>query len=677
MRYYTRLATTGIKNNKRMYVPYMLACSGMVMMYYIIKFLSDCKLMDTMKGGTSCSMILRFGAIIVSIFSVLFMFYTNSFIMKKRKKEFGLYNILGMSKKHIFKIIVIENAIVAVVTIIAGVIFGILFSKLAELALVNVMSTKVDYSFEVSILAVKKSVAIFGFAFAALVINAFRQVFLAKPINLLRSENVGEKPPKANWLLGILSIGILGWAYYMAVSIKQPLKAIPAFFKAVLLVVVGSYILFIAGSVMICKMLQKSKRYYYKKNHFIPVASMTYRMKRNGAGLASICVLSTMVLVMISSSACLFFGEEESLYNSYPRRYSIEIVNDKAERTSDEQNKIYNESMDNMLKELNVKPENIVNFRYTGLAGRLMDDGIIEVDRDGSIMIFDKDYDKVIGLYYVPESDYERYFGVELDLKPGEAFIYNKGDSYNQDFVKIEDFAYYNIVGRLDEFMPLGNLYTEMFPMIVLVIPDYDAAYETIASNPNLGDLIIYNYWDYSFDSETDLRDLSDIENEDGMLAHIEKHFKLYESFSYDDREIYKEEFFGTFGGLFFIGIILSIVFIAATVLIIYYKQVSEGVEDQAKFEIMKKVGMTKKEIRKSINSQMLVVFFLPVIVAIVHLSFAFPMIEKMLLLFDLDNKKLFLSTSAIAVLVFSIIYTIVYKLTSNVYFNIVNSKEK
>lgn len=672
MRYYSRLAVTGIKNNKRTYVPYMIACTGMVMMYYIIKFLSDSSLLENMRGGSSCGLILGLGANVVAVFSVLFMFYTNSFIMKKRKKEFGLYNILGMSKKHLLRIVIIENIIVAIITIILGLVTGILLSKLAELGLVNVMNTDVSYSFSISGVAVRKTFIIFGLTFAALIINAFRQIIITKPINLLKSENVGEKPPKANWLFGLIGIAVIGYAYYMAVSITKPLEAMMTFFKAVLLVIVGSYILFIAGSVMICRILQKNKGFYYKKNHFVSVASMTYRMKRNGAGLASICILATMVLVMISSSACLFFGEEESLNKTYPRRYTIEAGNDDTAYLSDETADSYEQSVLNMLGEMGAEPEDVINFRYMFAIG-LIEDGELEIDSDGNMGPKAINDGNIMGIYLVPERDYEKYYDVSLDLKPGEAMIYTKDYDYDWDYIKINDDVSIDVRGRLDDFMCMGELYTNIIPITVFVVPDYEEKAAAVMTNEKVRDADITGSWIYSFDAEKDLRDYS----EDELFDNLRSCFALESTIGFADKEVYRDDFYGTFGGLFFIGIILSIVFIAATVLIIYYKQVSEGVEDREKFEIMKKVGMTKKEIRKSINSQMLIVFFLPVLVAVAHLCFAFPLIEKMLYLFNLNNRMLFVATSGITILVFAAIYTIVYKLTSNVYFNIVNSRER
>ena len=307
--FYPRLAADGIRKNKRMFTPFILTCTGMVMMFYIIMYLATSKILDSLIGGATLRQIFALGSWVIAVFAAIFLFYTNSFLIRRRKKEFGLYNILGMGKRNIARILFLETLIIAVVSIALGLIAGIAFSKFAELGMVNIMHGEVTYDLSISGLAVVRSLHVFGVIFLLLLLNSIRQVRFASAFSLLRSENAGEKPPKGNWLFGLLGVVLLTVAYYLAATIENPITALFAFFVAVIMVIVGTYLVMISGSVLFCRILQKKKNYYYKPNHFVSVSSMVYRMKRNGAGLASICILATMVLVIMASTACLYFGK--------------------------------------------------------------------------------------------------------------------------------------------------------------------------------------------------------------------------------------------------------------------------------------------------------------------------------------------------------------------------------
>ena len=318
--FYVKLAWTGIRKNKRLYLPYILTCVGMVMMYYIVCFLSVSPILATLPGGDDVLWMLQLGTWVVGFFALIFLFYTNSFLMRRRKKEFGLYNILGMGKRNLARILIWENLIIAFIAIAGGLVAGILFSKVAELGMVNILSADVSFSLTVDLRTIGLVLVLFSAIFLLIFLNSLRQIHLSKPIELLRSENVGEKPPRANWVLAVLGVLLLGGAYWLAVTIQDPVSALVWFFVAVLMVIAATYLLFIAGSVVLCKLLQKRKKYYYKPNHFVSVSSMVYRMKRNGAGLASICILCTMVLVTLSTTVCLYVGLEDSLQSQHPRQ---------------------------------------------------------------------------------------------------------------------------------------------------------------------------------------------------------------------------------------------------------------------------------------------------------------------------------------------------------------------
>ena len=302
---YRRLARMGIQKNKKLYTPYILTCIGMVMMFYIILFLSISPSVRGMAGGDTMQLILRLGSIVMGFFAAIFLFYTNSVLMRRRKKEFGLYNILGMGKKNLAAVMFWETVYVAALSLSMGLLAGILFSKLAELCLINILKESATFTLSVEWGALRGTLVLFAVIFLLLLANSLRQIQLSNPIALLRSENVGEKPPKANWLFAVLGAVLLAAAYWMAVTIEDTVTALFVFFGAVILVIIATYLLFIAGSVTVCRFLQRRKNYYYKTNHFVSISSMAYRMKRNGAGLASICILCTMVLVMVSSTVCL------------------------------------------------------------------------------------------------------------------------------------------------------------------------------------------------------------------------------------------------------------------------------------------------------------------------------------------------------------------------------------
>ena len=328
---YPRLALAGIRKNKRLYVPYLLTCTGMVMMYYIIIFLQHNEMLDGMRGGTTASAILALGGWVVAIFACIFLFYTHSFLLRRRKKEFGLYNILGMGRRHLVRIEIWETIFVAIGTTAAGLLCGIAFSKLAELGLMNLMHGSISYVFSISAPAIMATLLIFGVIHLLLLLRAAVAVGRTSAISLLQSEAAGEKPPRANWLLGLLGVILLGVAYYMAVTIKEPLMALSLFFVAVILVILATYLIMISGSVLLCRQLQKNTAYYYNPRHFVSVSSMAYRMKRNGAGLASVCILATMVLVMLSSTTSLYFGAEGSLMARYPWELMVEYRFESAE----------------------------------------------------------------------------------------------------------------------------------------------------------------------------------------------------------------------------------------------------------------------------------------------------------------------------------------------------------
>lgn len=671
--FYPKLAASGIRKNKRMFVPYIFTCIGMVMMFYIIMFLAVSDALSSLIGAETIRQIFALGSWVIAVFSGIFLFYTNSFLIRRRKKEFGLYNILGMGKRNIGRILFWETLIIALISVGIGLLAGILFSKLAELGLVNVMHGEVAYDFSVSILAIKRTVQVFGVIFILLLLNSIRQVRFASAINLMRSENAGEKPPKGNWFIGIMGIVILGAAYYLAVTIQDPIVALVTFFAAVIMVIIGTYLTMIAGSVLFCRVLQKKKSYYYKPNHFVSVSSMVYRMKRNGAGLASICILATMVLVMMASTACLYFGEESAINMRYPRDINLEFRVSEADSLSDNNIQILRDGVFAELEARHVTPENGYFYRSANIYG-VIEGNTVEVDA-AKINAVDA-VSSAYQLYFVPLEDYNAVMGTNETLNDGEALLYSYRTDYNSDTISFNNGETFKIKKQIEEFTGSGDTAMDMLSSIMLVVPNLENSIRSFepleAAN---GGRLLQMKWIYNFDTgmEPD-EQVALYHNLTNTFIDPSVKEKLgYASIYTSSQEFERNDFYGLFGALFYIGIILSIVFIIAAVLIIYYKQISEGYEDQSRFEIMQKVGMTKREIRKSINSQLLTVFFLPLAFAAMHLAFAFPIIRKLLLMFNLNNVLLFAATTGISFIVFTLFYMIVYRITSNAYYNIVS----
>jgi len=665
---YPRLALDSIRKNKRLYLPYILTCIGMVMMQYIVEYLKTSSAVKAIRGQSVLIPILNMGSFVLGAFALVFLFYTNSFLIRRRNKEFGLYNILGMGKKNIAKVLFWETAIIGSVSITGGVIFGILFSKLAELLLIKIMNVEADFSFSLSLPGIGLTVIIFTGIFVLLFINSVRKVSKGSAINLVKSESIGEKAPKANWLLGIPGFVILGAAYYLAVTVSDAVDALLVFFIAVIMVIIATYMIMISGSVMLCKLLQKNKKYYYNKKHFVSVSSMSYRMKRNGAGLASICIIATMVLVTVSSTSCLYFGEEDALTGRYPYEYNLEVDFAGYSQLGDENIQKFRDSIDNIAEKNGVKLKKVFDIRYANFVGGLFDNNLYTENFKAST------YSTIRDVYVFSVDDFNAANGTSFVLADDECVVYCE-KAYDETTLKIDDSLEYVVaVSSTDKVGVLGYVTDSVVEMVV-VVNDLEKVAEFFDGKMGEYGSICNLKWhcgvDTGLDNDSQIRICMALDEGISQLGDDAK--PQYSWFMSSHRANAEDDFYTTYGGLFFIGLMLSGVFICAAVLIIYYKQISEGYEDQSRFEIMQKVGMTKKEIRKSINSQLLTVFYLPLIFAGMHLAFAFPLVRMLLMLFNLDNIKLFMLTNSISFAVFALLYALVYKITSNAYYNIVS----
>ncbi|MGN0745286.1 MAG: FtsX-like permease family protein [Aristaeellaceae bacterium] len=672
--FYPRLAWDGMRKNGRLYLPYILTCTGMVAMYYIVRFLQASPAIDTLRGAMFMREMLGFGSQVMAIFSAIFLFYTHSFLIRRRMKEFGLYNILGMGKRNIARILLWETVMVTALSLGAGLFIGAALSKLAELLMLNIMGGHVTYALSVSVPGLVSTVRVYVVIYLLMMLHSLWMLRRSSAISLLRSENAGEKPPRANWLLGLLGIALLAGAYWLAVTIKDPVTALAWFFVAVVMVIVGTYLTFIAGSVALCRILQKNKRYYYKANHFVSVSSMAYRMKRNGAGLASICILATMVLVMLASTTCLYIGGEDSLNHRYPRDINLTFRFSGLDGLDSPAYNDMREICSQQAAEYGVEPEHEIDYRYVTVNG-LLRDGVVECDVSQVQLNPVDPYHDVRALYFICLEDYNRANGDSETLAPGECLIYAERTAYTEDTFAVRGGPGFRVKRHLESMNTVGESASLLMASLYIVVPDFKPSLTSLATLADYnGDSMPRYRWEYGYDlplpADAQIHLASELEERLALTGAGAGWTRL----DCESKAENRDDFFTTYGSLFLLGILLSIVFIFAAVLIIYYKQISEGYEDQARFDIMRKVGMTSRDTRRSINAQLLTVFFLPLMLAGVHLCFAFPIVQKLLMLFNLLNVPLLMATTVASYLIFALFYLAVYRMTANAYYKIVST---
>lgn len=671
---YARLAWTGMRKNRRLYLPYLLSCAGMVLMFYILMGLSGSPVLEHMSGGGSSAIILRLGTVVIAVFALIFLFYTHSFLIRRREREFGLYNVLGMGKGNIARILLWETVITYGLTTGTGLLLGMVLYKLAELGMVRLLQVPVTYTLTVSVSSLLAAAALFAAIHTLILLNGLRQLHGVSAVGLLRSESVGEKPPKAQWVLTAAGAVLLAGAYWLAVSIKEPLAALTWFFAAVLMVIAATYLLFISGSVTLCRGLQRNKKYYYRPQHFVSVSSMAYRMKRNGAGLASVCILATMVLVMISSTTCLYVGQEDAVNARYPRDMDVTVYGRSDHPLDEAEAEQLRQGVESTVFNFGGQTSNVATYREISVSG-LPDGGDLRLGNAG---VSAADSTHVIHIYFVPLEEYNAVTGQSLTLEDGQVYVAALRTEFHSDTLSIDGGMTRHVMKREIPAL-VGAAVADITPSLTVVVPDFEQFV------PELQSYLTNKYgwyptatWHYAFDTDLPENQQADM---DGVTPNLKDALDDYLAgvsgdwdvgVSVESKAANRADFYGMYGGLFFLGIMLSIVFIFAAVAILYYKQLSEGYEDQSRFDIMQKVGMTKQDIRRSINSQLLTVFYMPLLMAGLHLCFAFPFIHKLLMLFNLDNRGLLIGTTAVSFAVFAVLYAIVYKLTGNTYYRIV-----
>lgn len=663
---YAKLAISNIKKNTRIYIPYIISAMCVIMMFYNLMTLRFAINAEKTLGGGTVAFCLLLGSVVTVIFSVLFLFYTNSFIIKRRKRELGLYNILGMEKKHISIVVLFETIIIAILSIAGGLLFGLAFSKLMFLILERLLASGETITFLISYQSMGFAAIFFSAIFLLTLLYNLIQIVKSKPIELLHGSNVGEKEPKANWLIALIGIGCIGIGYYMSAFMeKSAAEAFLLFFVAVILVIIGTYALFSAAITAILKMLKKNKRFYYKAKNFISTSSLIYRMKQNAAGLATICILSTFVLVMISTTFSLYASVENQIKLRYPHDFSIYIY-DNENRDDTTNNKAFEEisnNIDNKVEEMGITPDNIKKYGYLDYVANLDDKELLPSDsylsnsNTAEIQIITlEDYNKTVN---EPETlnDNEILAISKLENELAGRTVNLGGKEYS---VRAKDEGFIN-----------GSAYSFIYNGYLLVVKDVSTVNQ-IRDYIISKDLSVLTEYYYGFDIGDKEIGNAFVESMYAEASNLwEKHnVNAFIESSYTQEDEYRS----LFGGLFFVGLFLGVLFTIALVLIIYYKQVSEGYDDKNRFEIMQKVGMSHSEVKRSIRSQVLMMFFIPLVVSLLHLFFAMPFLMDMMGILGFNNKMLMWSFTGLVVAVFALIYVFVYSLTARTYYKILKA---
>lgn len=668
---FSRLAKQNIRNNKSTYIPYMITCIFCIAMIYMMEFLRDCPTLDqAVRQADEVRMIVFTGEIVVEIFCIIFLIYSNSFLMKRRQKEIGLYNILGLERNHIGIVMFLETIITSIGSLAGGIAAGIIGSKLALLLLLKLLHIPSVLGFYISVKGIFTCLFMFGIIFLMILFLNLAKIHLSRPVELLRGNNTGEKEPVAKWLMALIGFICLGVGYYLAVTTESPIKAITIFLLAVILVMAGTYLLFTAGSIVILKFLRRRKSFYYRTGNFISISGMLYRMKQNAIGLASICILSTGVLLMIAMTVSIYFGMNDIMLNRYPYDVDMSVTS-----ISEEECQTAIEAFEKAIADNKVPVEKSVEEIYLDIVCSKNGDQIL-IKPANTI----RNSDSVLVLSLLDQAEYERLTGISANLNDGEIFAWYPS-AVQKDSVTVDE-TEFTVKKWLDK-NPLTCGEDAVSDNAVLVVTDEDfkkfdemrtEMYKGVSSAPAGEDLTLHLGLDIT-GSETDKIDFGTPVME--VVKDLKKNGGLSENswITSGIRQQEYESYYADNGSLLFIGIFLGSLFLMGTAMIIYYKQISEGYEDQKRFEIMQKVGLSRREVRSSVRRQILMVFFLPLLMAMLHITMAFPMIRRMLLLFGMTNTKLFIGCTAGTVLIFAVVYGLIYLMTARSYYHIVERK--
>ena len=670
--FYPKLAWGNIVRNRQFYVPYLLTLIGTAAAFYIIGALAGARDLPVMNRYIYLSMFMTFGLFVIAIFAVIFLGYTNSFLMKRRRKELGLYNVLGMGKRNIARMLGMETVYTALIGIGGGILAGLLLQKLVTLLLCRIMAFHgTGFSFYVSREGILATIALFTLILLGnLLVNLIR-VGRQSPMELMRSASAGEREPKSNWPMAILGILALGGGYAIAVFTNNAGMAFALYFPAVILVIIGTYALFTAVSIVALKALRKNKRYYYQPRHFIGVSGMLYRMRRNAVGLANICILSTMVLVMVSGTLALYLNSQQTLEKQFPAELSV-AVRYQADQTPAFDGDAFSARLLAELREKDCPAEILYSYRRFTLSMDEIPGGYF---RRHEYQSQTKD------INFLTAADAEAITGQQLtDFAPvtlrfpltAAAEQGNGGaDEYSEITVE---------AAKLTETVPaVGGAFVNINVPVWLAVKD-DAALQAVwdtqaaaqrvripGSSPNA--MVFQTFCRLDTDPETQLTVEWELDFGQGYSA---AEVGSWERVDADSKESFTRDYYALNGGFFFLGLFLGFLFIMAAVLIIYYKQVSEGYEDRERYRIMQDVGLERRMVKSSISSQILVVFFAPLLVAAIHVAFDFKLMLHLLAMFGLHEAGVTLLCTAGTFLVFAVIYGLVYLLTARTYYRIV-----
>ncbi len=661
--FYPKIALSNLKKNANIYIPYLITAICSVMTFYIMSSISQNEGILKMPGGDSLKMIMELGTGIIAIFAVVFLFYTNSFLIKRRKKELGLYSILGMEKRHIVKILFFETVYSWLASMFIGLPGGILLSRLMFLLLLNVIHFDVTVQFSLSAVSLTQAFLLFFLIFLFTMLANFWMLARTKGIDLLKGGQVGEREPKTKWIITILGLLSLATGYYIAVTVKSPLQALAIFFIAVLLVIIGTYLLFTAGSIVLLKLLRKNNSFYYKSRNFIAISGMIYRMKQNAVGLANICILSTMVLVIMSTTVCLYIGKDDLLDNRYPMDVMIDFdgMNQDQERIRID--------IDALGDKYQLSLQEYTDYVTLGCMGiaegpqiKILGDNVL-----GQESISDED---LIVLNMVALEDYNRLTNSQLTLQQNEILVNGTGELIKEGNLTLED----------QKFIIKDNISYPEFALtgVDSMLDNYFIVVSSKEIMKNLNDRI--GDVEHIYGENLTFVSNFDIEGSDKDALAFVKELRQELSATYNNfgglqsRHLSEDDFYAIYGGFLFLGIFLGALFTMAMVLIIYYKQISEGFDDNQRFKIMQQVGLSKREVKGTIHRQIIMVFFLPLFGAIIHICFAFGVISELLLLFAMTNTQLFIHCTIGTVIIFGGIYALIYLWTAKVYYKLVQA---
>ena len=661
---YPRLAATNLKKNRRFYLPYLLACIVIVALFCIMLTLASDPYLGQMQHGGSVSQVLGFGVLIMALFSAIILFYTNSTFTKQRKREFAIYNILGMEKRHISYVLFWESLYTAAMALFFGLVAAGVFSKLLQLVLVRLIGGEATFGLNISLMSIGYTAVFFGALFLLLLLNTIRIIHLSNPVQLLRAGSEGEREPRSKWILALLGAVCLAAGYIISLRTNAALYAIQYFFPAVILVIIGTYLTFIALSIVVLKALRKNRRYYYKTSHFATVSGLIYRMSRNAAGLASICILSTMVLVTVSTTVSLYKGVDAYAAVRWPQDMTLTLMTDTRTNTVPDVAPVL-QVVDDAMTRSGLTQSNVHGYRTVRFSTLRSGDALDQFTGSG------------VDAYTVMVLDTEGYAdltGEQVTLAPGDALAWTDGKPFGDTVT---------ICGRAFRLRPLDSFPLDSGSSIMglhtlyLVVPDLDSVLELRAqqnayASEHGGTRSMLNYT-YQFDlSGTDAEQLDALHAllSDPAFASAAEAANV--QYTTDMRADGYPTLRSMYGGFLFLGFFLGFVFLFATVLIIYYKQVSEGYDDRGRFRIMQQVGMTPKEVKATIRTQVLLMFFLPLVTAAIHIAFAFPLIKQIVFAFGLQSVHLFLLCTLGTFGVFALLYTFVYLLTARTYYRIV-----